>query len=63
MIVIVKEFSNGFNECVTIKSDSEKLLLEKSTGVLYDGECDIIKDKLSDFEEAEPVIEEEEKEE
>lgn len=62
MIVIVKEFSNGFDECVTIKSDNGKMLLEKSTGVLYD-ECDIIKSKLSDFEEAEPVIEEEIKEE
>jgi len=61
MIVIVKEFSNGFEDCLTIKSDTEnKVLLEKSTGVIYDGEIDIVKSRLSDFEETEPIEEKEE---
>lgn len=59
MIEIVKEFSNGFDECLTIKCDENKILLEKSTGVIYGDEVDILKSRLFDFEETEPVEEEE----
>lgn len=52
MLITIKEFNNGIEDCLIIDSNNNKKVLEKTNGVLYNNEVCIVKRRLNDYEES-----------
>ena len=49
MIVIKKEFNNGFEDCLVIDTDNGKKIVETTNGAEWNSEICIVKRRLNDY--------------